>query len=178
MLSYGGERRRGDLPLEQTGERYAQLIALAAVAQVELAREAARARVHALGLELVARFSFQLLENLLGMRGADLGKRAELRTHVVVHHIGTEEAKRRECAGLRWNQNTPHPQLGCDRRSVHAAGSAERQQRERRKVHAPLGRKDADCIGHAHVYDALDADSRRQDIHAQGIGDVPLESSM
>ena len=42
-LSYGGECRRGDLPLEQTGERYAQLIPLAAVAQVELAREAARA---------------------------------------------------------------------------------------------------------------------------------------
>src|SRR5437868_2418464 len=68
-LSYGEERRRGDLPLKQAGKRYAQLIALAAVAQVELAREAARARVHALDLELVARLSFQLLENLLGMRG-------------------------------------------------------------------------------------------------------------
>ena len=76
--------------LEQSIERSAQLVALAAVAQVKLAREAGIGRLHAFGGKLGAGRAFQLPEDVFGMVGGDLGEGAQLGADVIVHHVGAE----------------------------------------------------------------------------------------
>ena len=89
-----------------------------------------------------------------------------------MHHVGAEQAERRERAGPRRHQDAPHAELLGDRRRVHRAGAAERQQREGGEIDAALGREHAHLVGHAHVDDALDAGGGVEHVHLQRVGDV------
>src|SRR5262249_8618815 len=115
------ERLRRQPFRKQALDRRAQLVALASVTQVQLADEACRRRGHAFGGELSACLSFQLAENVLGVLGVDLGKRAQLGADVVVHHVGAEEAERGERARTRRDPDAPHPKLLGDRGGMHRA---------------------------------------------------------
>src|SRR5580693_3978314 len=84
---------------KQSVERRAQLVTLARVAQVELAHEARLRAIHALSVELLARIPFQLSEDALSVIGGELGQWPQLRTDIIVHHVGAKQAERREGAG-------------------------------------------------------------------------------
>ena len=110
------------------------------------------------------------------MVGRHVGERLELGADVVVHHVGAEQAERRERAGPRRHQDAPHAELFGHRGGVHGAGAAERQQREGREIDAALGGEHAHLVGHAHVDDALDADGGFEHVHLQRVGDVLLQA--
>src|SRR5262249_1769010 len=71
-VARGSERGGGEAVGEQSIERRAQLVALAGVAQIELAGESGVRGLQAFGGELPARFVLELPENILGMVGGDL----------------------------------------------------------------------------------------------------------
>ncbi len=85
-LARGGERRQAIRA--GSVERRAQLIALAGVAQVELAHETRLRRIEALGRELLARLCFERAENRFRMRGRDLVERLQVGADIVMHHVG------------------------------------------------------------------------------------------
>ena len=109
------------------------------------------------------------------MLGGGFREAAQLGTDVVVHHVGAQQAQRRERTGARRHQNAPYAELLGDRGRMHGTSTAERQQREGGEIDPALGGKNAHLIRHAHVDDALDAGRGRDRVHPQRTGDVGLE---
>ena len=93
-----------------------------------------RRRVQTLGGELLRALRLELARRSLSACSASTSASGcELGADVVVHHVGAEQPERRERARPRRHQDAPHAELVGDRRRMHRAGAAERQQREGRR---------------------------------------------
>ena len=167
-----------EMSIKQAVERRAQLVALSGVAHVEFAAEACVLLGHAFGLQLLTRLGFEPGIDRLGMFRADLVERHEFRADVVMHHVGAEQAQRREGARTWRHEDAPHVELFRHGGGMDRARAAEGQQREGREIDAALGGKHAHLVGHAHVDDAPDSRRSTQHIHAELVGDMLLDGAV
>ncbi len=89
----GGQCVQRDRPVGRGIERRAQLVTLARVAKVELAREPRVGARHAFRRKLGTGVPLQLREDRLGVRGRNLRQRTQLRADVIVHHVRAQQAQ-------------------------------------------------------------------------------------
>ena len=73
------------------------------------------------------------------------------------------------------HDDAAHAEFLGDRRGMHRAGAAERQQRELAEIDAAPRREHAHLVGHAHVDDAADAGRGFGDAHSHRLGDFCFE---
>ena len=159
-------------------QRCAQFVALARIAQIELAPIVGARRIQPLGFDVSARLRLQGREHPFSMIGIELRERPKLRAHVVAHDVGADQPERRERARPRRHQDPHHAEFICNSRRVDRAGAAERKQRERGEIDAALRREHPHLVGHADVDDAADAGGGFEKPQAERRRDVPLQGRL